>query len=124
MIVDDDDDFRRLIALIVGSKGFETLEAVDGVDAIEQIDAGIEPSLILLDLRMPRMNGTEFLHALRHGTHAPEVPVVVITGDPGAVAEALAAGANDCLRKPLESKALVESVRQYAVGSDATTSHA
>jgi CheY-like chemotaxis protein len=113
MIVDDDDDFRHLLALLVGSKGFETIEAVDGVDAMELIEGGVEPSMILLDLRMPRMNGTEFLDALRHGTHTPEVPVVVITGDPGGIQEALAAGANGCLRKPIEAKALVESVREH-----------
>jgi CheY-like chemotaxis protein len=114
MIVDDDDDFRHLIAVLVNTKGFETIEAIDGIDALELLEAGVEPSLILLDLRMPRMNGTEFLAALRRGTHTPEVPVVVITGDAGAIQEALAAGATDCQRKPIEAKALIESVRKHA----------
>jgi CheY-like chemotaxis protein len=113
MIVDDDDDLRHLIALLVGARGFATVEAVDGVEAMELLEGGVEPSMILLDLRMPRMNGTEFLEALRHGTHTPMVPVVVITGDQAAIGEALAAGANGCLRKPIEAKELVDSVREH-----------
>ena len=67
MIVDDDDDLREMLALIVGADGYETIEAVDGVDALEQIEHGSHPRLILLDLRMPGMGGTQVIEAARRG---------------------------------------------------------
>lgn len=112
MIVDDDAELRELMAMVVTARGFDTMEAADGIDAMEQLEGGAEPSLILLDLRMPRMNGTEFLDALRHGSHVPQVPVLVITGDPCAAQGALEAGACGCLRKPIEAKVLLDAIRQ------------
>lgn len=110
MIVEDDDDLREALAMIIGMNGFRTIDATDGIDALEKLDEGSLPSLIVLDLRMPRMNGVEFLHAVRD-TDAGKIPVVAFTGDAGAAREALQAGANICLRKPIEPRALMEVIR-------------
>jgi CheY-like chemotaxis protein len=110
MIVDDDDDLRDMMTMIIRANGFRTIGAFDGVDALAQLEQGPRPSLILLDFRMPRMNGAEFLHAVRR-TPAGGIPVVALTGDPAAVHDALEAGATTCLRKPIEARALVEAVR-------------
>ena len=113
MIVDDDDDLRELIALVVAARGFRTVDAIDGVDALDKLAQGAQPALILLDLRMPRMNGAEFLQAV-HGTPASRIPVIALTGDSGACQEALRAGAIQCLRKPIEVNALLDAIRSYA----------
>lgn len=112
LVVDDDEDLREMIALVLGAHGYRTQEAVDGLDALEQIVAGARPALVLLDLRMPRMNGTEFLAALR--ARDTSIPVVVITGDLGGARDALAAGARTCVRKPIDMDALLDTVGQHA----------
>lgn len=113
MVVDDDQDLREMLALVLQAHGFRTQEAADGVDALAQIEAGARPSLVLLDLRMPRMNGTEFLAALKDRGRTA-IPVVVITGDVGGAREALAAGARTCVRKPIDIDALLDTVGQHA----------
>lgn len=112
MIVDDDDDLRDMLSLTVEAQGFRTIGAVDGFDALDKLEQGAHPSLILLDLRMPRMNGAEFLQAVR-STPASEIPVIAVTGDPGAFPEALRAGAIACLRKPIEPRALLDAIREH-----------
>jgi two-component system response regulator MprA len=112
LVVDDDQDLREMISLVLGAHGYRTQEAVDGLDALEQIKAGARPALVLLDLRMPRMNGTEFLAALR--ARDTSIPVVVITGDLGGARDALAAGARTCVRKPIDMDALLDTVGQHA----------
>lgn len=113
LVVDDDQDLREMLALVLQAHGYHTQEAVDGVDALEKIEAGAQPSLILLDLRMPRMNGTELLLALKDRARTT-IPVVVITGDVGGAREALAAGARTCVRKPIDMDALLDTVGQHA----------
>jgi len=113
MVVDDDEDLREMLSIVLEGHGYRTQEAVDGVDALAQIDAGARPALVLLDLRMPRMNGTEFLEALGDRTRT-EIPVVVVTGDLGGAREALAAGARTCVRKPIDMDALLDTVSQHA----------
>jgi CheY-like chemotaxis protein len=59
---------------------------------------------------MPRMNGIEFLHAVRD-TPAARIPIVAFTGDAGAANNALRAGAVACLRKPVEPRAVLDAIR-------------
>ena len=112
MIIDDDDDLRMMISLVIEAHGFRAIGAIDGIDALAKLEHGTQPALILLDLRMPRMNGTEFLRAL-HRTPAAAIPVIGLTGDPGAAQEALEAGASSCLRKPTEPRALIDAIRKH-----------
>lgn len=107
MIVDDDDDLREMLSLILDADGYEPLEATDGIDALDKLAHGSHPSLILLDLRMPRMNGTEFLTAVRDGGNASDIPIVALTGDVRAGNEALRAGATAVLPKPFDKAALL-----------------
>ena len=78
LVVDDDDQTRHLLRRSVEKAGFPVLEARDGREALEHID-DVVPQLILLDLIMPRMNGFEFLAALREREFPRPVPIVVIT---------------------------------------------
>ncbi len=111
LVVDDDEDLREMIALVLLANGFRVVGAADGVEAIGKLREGVMPSVILLDLRMPRMNGLEFLEALQ-ATPACAVPVIAVTGDVGACRAAIAAGARVCLRKPVNAESVVGSVHQ------------
>jgi CheY-like chemotaxis protein len=65
MVVEDEADLRDLLAQWLEVKGYEVLEAGDGQEAIQLLEAGAEPDVILLDLTMPRMDGWTFLQWLR-----------------------------------------------------------
>ena len=69
LVVDDDEDLRQMIALVLEAHGYRTEEAVDGIDALDKIRAGATPSLVLLDMRMPRMNGMGQVPSRNRGRH-------------------------------------------------------
>lgn len=78
MVVEDNRDIRRALRDLFTLEGFEVDEAANGREALDHLDAGAHPSLIVLDLMMPLMDGWEFL---RHMQDRPEreTPVVVLT---------------------------------------------
>ena len=78
LIVDDDPDIRSIVRGILEPEGFEVSEAVDGQDALAQVSAAV-PDLILLDLMMPGMNGSQFLAATGGLPKLSEVPVIIVT---------------------------------------------
>ncbi len=78
LIVDDDDDARRILARIMQSLGIETRTAADGREALDMINQAA-PSLIMLDLMMPVMNGFEVLFRLKARPETRYIPVVVIS---------------------------------------------
>jgi CheY-like chemotaxis protein len=78
MIVDDDDSVRELLEYVVKKEGFSVVKAVDGEEALNKIKS-LPPSLILLDLMLPRYGGYEVLRRLQNGDTA-DIPIVVITG--------------------------------------------
>lgn len=65
LVVEDEHELRQLIAQWLETRGYHVTEAADGADAVELLEAGLEPDVILLDLTMPRMNGRQFLDWLR-----------------------------------------------------------
>jgi CheY-like chemotaxis protein len=77
LVVDDDDDIRTLVCLVLESEGYRAVPARDGLDALSLLGASPLPSLILLDLMMPRMDGEE-LRALKTQPEAVRIPVVVM----------------------------------------------
>jgi PAS domain S-box-containing protein len=77
LVVDDDDDLRRRLRRLLEKDGWAVDEAADGREALDRLAA--RPSLVLLDLLMPRMDGFEFLARLRERDEARSVPVIVLT---------------------------------------------
>ncbi len=78
MIVDDEKDLRDIIEFKFKSKGFVTVTACDGVDALDKLKT-IEPDLIVLDMNMPRMDGLEFYNAIRGNEVRSKCPVLILT---------------------------------------------
>jgi putative two-component system response regulator len=86
-------------------EGVSVMRAVNGREALDLLESH-EPSVILLDLAMPVMNGIDTLMALKADKHLETIPVIVITANPGENHRALAAGANDFLVKPVNVEEL------------------
>ncbi len=110
LIVEDEPQIRTLIGIALEAAGYTILEAPNGMDALEMIRKRLEPfDLIILDIRMPQMDGFEFLYRLRRHERSP-APVLVLTALDDACAKATDYGADACLSKPFERKLLLETV--------------
>jgi CheY-like chemotaxis protein len=79
LIVDDDEGARNLMCLTLASAGYSVVGAADGARALELLDNGLRPQLILLDLMMPIMNGWEFWDHRQVTSFLRDIPVIVIT---------------------------------------------
>src|SRR4051812_1225344 len=128
LIVDDNTASRRLLAAALKTAGFTALQAADGADALNAIEK-YPPDVILLDLEMPGLNGTETCERIR--AHADprvrELPVVMLTAHDSEEEEVrcLKAGANDFLAKPVGRAALTARIqtqlRMRAMGTELRT---
>jgi CheY-like chemotaxis protein len=115
LVVDDDPAIRALISLILQAHGYTSIEARDGEQALELLDRTPDVNLMLLDLRMPRMNGLELLAELRARAKLDSLPVVAFSGDGNAAREAIEAGARAVLIKPIEASRLLDAVRDQGL---------
>ncbi|HEY0879028.1 MAG TPA: response regulator [Zeimonas sp.] len=111
LVVDDSVSVRRMMEQFVRDLGYEPDSAGDGVEALERVRRRI-PSIVLVDLEMPRMNGFEFVRALRADDAARGVPVVMITSRSSEKHRALAqdAGVDVFLTKPYTEDVLASHI--------------
>lgn len=79
LIVEEDADIRSALADAMRESGAEVVVAADGVDALERLREGPCPAVILLNLRLPRLGGKEFLAAVRADARFEHVPVITMT---------------------------------------------
>lgn len=96
---------------IVESLGFVVAEAADGIEALDQCVRTM-PDLVLLDWRMPTMDGMDFIARLKELTEGrmPKVLFCSMESDPARIAEALAAGADDYVMKPFDGDILQSKI--------------
>lgn len=118
LVVEDFDDTRSFIRMLLEMKGCRVFEAVNGREAVEAATAHCyEIDLILMDLRMPVMTGVEATRLIREQSETCRVPIVAMSAhcEGSWKDEALAAGAVDCFSKPIEFGLLDEILGRYAV---------
>ena len=110
LVVEDDEDVREFMELLLTTSGYETMSAGDGVQALERMLSRL-PCLVLLDLQLPRMDGWEFRERQLRDPVLCRVPVVCITAffEPHVVSRKLGVR---CLRKPADFPAVLHEVRQ------------
>jgi excisionase family DNA binding protein len=120
LIVDDDEAVRNVARQVMERAGFRVLTAEGGTQALAIMRQDL-PNVVLLDLRMPGMDGPTTLKAIRaeHG----DVPVIIITGYPDSelVVRALDHGPVTLLAKPLDRRQLIASVQAACDGSSGHT---
>ena len=104
LVVDDSRVIRKVSRRILEDLGFEVAEAGDGVEAMAWCGA-VLPDVVLLDWRMPQMDGLEFLRRLRalRGGDAPKVIFCTVENEIERIREALDAGADEFIMKPFDS---------------------
>jgi two-component system chemotaxis response regulator CheY len=111
LVVDDDESIRQFIEMALADRGYEVITAEHGRAALERI-ATAPPDLILLDMRMPVMDGWVFAEAYRKSP-APHAPVVVLTAARDAEQSALQIVADAYLPKPFDLRSLHELVAAF-----------
>jgi two-component system, response regulator len=105
----------------VARDGEEALDFLFGRGAFSYRSGALLPRLILLDLKLPRVDGLEVLRAIRANSRTGVVPVVVLTAsdDPRELAQCYKLGANSCIEKPVryeELRATIQTVGRYWLG--------
>ncbi|MBW4331558.1 response regulator [Stakelama sp. CBK3Z-3] len=119
-LVDDEEAIRRSAGFMLRTSGF-TVETYESGDEFLKVVKTAEPGCVLLDIRMPGMDGLEVQQAL--ADHGVTMPVVVLTGhgDVGTAVRAMKQGAVDFLEKPFEKKAVLAAIESAFARFDRTS---
>jgi len=113
LLVEDDLALRSSLSELLETAGYRALAAGNGFEAVDLLRHRPRPDLILLDLMMPVMNGWAFLKYRNEHPVLSSVPVVVTTGWKEVPGEADVIGVQGYLRKPLDPKEVLETVRTH-----------
>jgi two-component system, chemotaxis family, chemotaxis protein CheY len=111
LVVEDDPDARNLIETILKQSGYDVVLAADGREGFEKA-AEEAPDLIITDIAMPRLDGLRLIQLLRTMPAFRYLPILAITSfGTERASEALKAGANDALARPVRNEFLLQSVK-------------
>lgn len=118
LVADDEPHIRRVLLTLLNSASYEVREAVDGRDAMAQLDGETPFDFILLDLMMPYASGIEVLEHIRENELYDDTPVIILTakGQDADRDAALARGANDFMTKPFSPKKLLLRIQEILAG--------
>jgi CheY-like chemotaxis protein len=114
LVVDDDPDLVQLISGMLEILGYPVVTAANGAEALDAVDRD-RPALVVLDARMPILDGKGFSKSLKD--KGVQIPILVITGAPDARKWAQDIGADGYLSKPFELTDLLEAVQRLVVDS-------
>jgi CheY-like chemotaxis protein len=102
LVVDDDEDIRAIVAMALDCMGYSVEVAADGLVASRLLFEGFRPSLVLLDLMMPGMDGERLLAIMRQNPDTAEIPVVIMSGNRATPEKAAELDAQGYLIKPFD----------------------
>lgn len=113
LVVEDDEDISALLYYNLKNEGYNVLKAYDGEEAIRAIDTSSHLSLVLLDMMLPKIDGSDVLKHIRYEKGMKDLPVIIVSAktDESDVVTALELGADDYLCKPFSSKILLVKVK-------------
>jgi two-component system cell cycle response regulator DivK len=114
LVVEDNEKNMKLFRDVLGAAGYSTLEATSGGQAVELATEHV-PSLVIMDVRLPHVDGVEALQRLRADDRTASIPVLAVTAQAmhGDRERFLAAGFDGYLSKPLDIRELVAAVQRH-----------
>jgi CheY-like chemotaxis protein len=118
LIADDNEDLRKVLAWLLQPRGYDILQAATGSEAIE-IAIAAQPGLILLDIRLPDMNGVDVARAIKKDQRTTHIPIVGWSAYFGERwrEEALRAGMVAYMEKPLSAPVIEATIKPFIVPS-------
>jgi len=117
LVVDDDPNLVRLMSKFLKLEGFAPVPAGNGQEALDYLQGGGDASVILLDLRMPIMDGWAFRHAQKQNPGIADIPIVILSGVETERVQELDAAAS--FHKPVSFPEVVGVVRRLCEGARA-----
>src|SRR5919199_2808080 len=112
LVVDDEPTLRELVAEALREAGYHVDTAANGVEALQLMHGRPSPQAIVLDLMMPRLDGSGFVELMRLNPRLASVPIVLVTAAYGAAQAAARIDARACVTKPFELDHLVDAVER------------
>jgi CheY-like chemotaxis protein len=114
LLIEDNDQNRYMTTFLLEKHGYEVVPAVDGPTGIELADR-VRPSLILLDIQLPKMDGYTVARELRRNPQLSRIPIVAVTSYAmvGDREKALAAGCDGYLEKPINPETFVADMELH-----------
>ncbi len=115
LVVDDEQVNLHVLKNQLKTQNYDTTVAINGMEAIDLINRGIKPDVVLLDVMMPKMNGYEVCRILREKYSIAELPILLITAKNqiSDLLEGMESGANDYITKPFTQKELLARVKTH-----------
>ncbi len=114
LVIEDQEDNRRIVRDLFTAKGFELIEAESGEDGIAAAEAH-RPLLILMDIQLPGMDGYETTRRIKANPELRDIPIIAVTSYAlsGDEEKASAAGCDGYVTKPFSPRALLAKVLEY-----------
>ena len=115
LIVDDDENNIFLIRCFLEKENFQVAEAPSGIKALEMIDDGPHPDLVILDIMMPEMDGYEVCRRLKEREETRPIPVIMLTAKNTTedMVRGLNIGASDYITNPVDTEQLLSLMRVW-----------
>src|SRR5919197_2232862 len=114
LVVEDQEDNRRIVRDLLSSAGYQIVEAVSGEEGVSLAERE-QPDLILMDIQLPDLDGYEATRRIRANPALEKIPIIAVTSYAlsGDDVKARAAGCDDYVTKPFSPRALLAKVREY-----------
>ena len=115
LLAEDEAGTAILLKFLLSRGGYTVMHAADGQQAKAMIDQMLPPTLVLLDIMLPYLNGLQLLAHIRQKAEWKNVPIIMLTADSNErdIEQALAAGASDYMVKPFNPRELTARLRRF-----------
>ena len=114
LVIEDDNDTRELLQELLEVEGYDVDTAANGKDGLAKLRTSATPSMILLDLAMPVMDGCAFRQYQQNDPKYSKIPVVILSADDHLDTKQMFLGAVGLLKKPIDLTQILRAVHKYA----------
>ena len=117
LVIDDSRAMRMILGRMLRELGMEVAEAANGRLALDLLDEGLDPALVLVDWNMPEMTGIEFVAAVRQPPYLSTARIVMVTTETEVpqIAQALTSGADEYVMKPFTKESIFEKLQLLGI---------
>jgi two-component system cell cycle response regulator DivK len=114
LIIEDNEDNRRILRDLLKSKGYDVMEADDGINGVNTA-AAFRPDLIVMDIQLPRIDGHEATRRIKANSGTEKIPIIAVTSYAlsGDEAKAFEAGCDAFVPKPFSPRELLAKIQRY-----------